>query len=145
MIQPRVVRMKDAPQYLGMDEKVFNKIARPHLIEISIGDSLRARGIGFDRLDLDAWWELHKASNGRPGGTGEIILCDGNHRQASINEVVSGISEKPFTAEISVKVPNVKTLKRQKNSYGKLHRKSNCQTPEQNDLKETLMMQYKNI
>ena len=41
----------------------FNAEVRPYLTEIPIGK----QGIGFDRLDLDAWVEDYKNRNGRPG------------------------------------------------------------------------------
>lgn len=50
-LQPRLIRFRDAPFYLGMDRKLFNAEVRPTLIEIPIG----VQGIAFDRLDLDAW------------------------------------------------------------------------------------------
>ena len=50
---PRIVRFRDAPRYLGMDRNRFNAEVRPHLTEIPIG----IQGIGFDRLELDAWVE----------------------------------------------------------------------------------------
>jgi len=46
-----------------MDPNRFNAEVRPYLLEIPIGK----QGIGFDRLDLDAWFEDYKSSNGRPG------------------------------------------------------------------------------
>ncbi|BBL73648.1 hypothetical protein MishRS11D_07460 [Methylomagnum ishizawai] len=60
---PRVIRFKDAPGYLGMDRNRFNKEVRPGLVEFPIG----TQGIGFDRLDLDAWFDAYKERNGRPG------------------------------------------------------------------------------
>jgi hypothetical protein len=60
---PRVLRLKDAPAYLGMDRNRFNKEVRPGLIEVPIGK----QGIGFDRFDLDAWFDEYKHRNGRPG------------------------------------------------------------------------------
>lgn len=67
---PRVIRAKDAPAYLGMSRSVFDLDVKPHLTIIPIGK----QGIGFDRLDLDAWLEHHKKRNGCPaksllGGT----------------------------------------------------------------------------
>ena len=62
-ILPRLIRLRDAPGYLGMDPNRFNEEVRPYLIEIPIGK----QGIGFDRLDLDAWFEDYKSRNGRPG------------------------------------------------------------------------------
>jgi hypothetical protein len=46
-----------------MDPNRFNDEVRPYLTEIPIGK----QGIGFDRLDLDAWFEDYKSRNGRPG------------------------------------------------------------------------------
>ena len=50
---PRIIRLRDAPAYLGMDRNRFNAEVRPILTEIPIG----VQGIGFDRLELDAWVE----------------------------------------------------------------------------------------
>ena len=60
--QPRILRFRDAPRYLGMDRNRFNAEVRPHLTEIPIGK----QGIGFDRLELDAWVDDYKSRNGRP-------------------------------------------------------------------------------
>jgi hypothetical protein len=60
---PRLIRIRDAPFYLGMDRNRFNAEVRPFLTEIPIGD----QGIAFDRLDLDAWADDYKSRNGRPG------------------------------------------------------------------------------
>jgi hypothetical protein len=62
-ILPRLIRLRDAPGYLGMDPNRFNEEVRPYVTEIPIGK----QGIGFDRLDLDAWFEEYKSRNGRPG------------------------------------------------------------------------------
>jgi predicted DNA-binding transcriptional regulator AlpA len=58
---PRLVRLRDAPAYLGMDRNRFNRDVRPHLIRIPIGQ----QGIAFDRLELDAWVEDYISRNGR--------------------------------------------------------------------------------
>ena len=62
-LQPRIIRFRDAPYYLGMDRNRFNAEVRPHLTEVPIGK----QGVGFDRLELDAWVEDYKSRNGRPG------------------------------------------------------------------------------
>jgi hypothetical protein len=62
-IVPRIIRFRDAPHYLGMDRNRFNAEVRRHLTEIPIG----IQGIGFDRLELDAWVDDYIARNGRPG------------------------------------------------------------------------------
>src|SRR5208283_5966774 len=61
-INPRFIRHRDAPAYLGMCRDVFDTAVRPSLTEIPIG----ARGVAFDRLDLDAWATHYKQSNGKP-------------------------------------------------------------------------------
>ena len=48
---PRVLRMSDAPAYLGMCRAEFNRCVRPHVAEFPIG----VQGIGFDREELDEW------------------------------------------------------------------------------------------
>lgn len=63
VICPRVIRLRDAAFYLGMDNNRFNVEVRPYVTEVRIGK----QGVGFDRLDLDEWFEQYKARNGRPG------------------------------------------------------------------------------
>jgi hypothetical protein len=67
-IAPRIIRFRDAPHYLGMDRNRFNAEVRPFLTEIPIG----TQGIGFDRLELDAWFEDYKSRNGRPARKGAL-------------------------------------------------------------------------
>ena len=50
-----------------MDRNRFDADVRPYLTEIPVGD----RGIGFDRLELDAWVEAYIAARGRPGRSGK--------------------------------------------------------------------------
>src|SRR5215471_13895020 len=64
MILPRLIRIRDAPAYLGMDRKVFNALVRPVLTEVRIG----TQGIAFDRLDLDAWADEHIQLHGKRKG-----------------------------------------------------------------------------
>ena len=61
-VLPRLIRLRDAPAYLGMDRHRFNETVRPILIEIPIG----SQGVAFDRLDLDAWVDDYKQCSGRP-------------------------------------------------------------------------------
>jgi len=63
MIQPRILRQRDAPAYCGMDRNRFDHEVRPQLTEIPIG----VRGIAFDRHELDAWLDEYIATYGRPG------------------------------------------------------------------------------
>jgi predicted DNA-binding transcriptional regulator AlpA len=59
---PRFIRLRDAPDYLGMDRNRFNRLVRPQLVVIPIG----TQGIAFDRLDLEDWADQYKSRNGRP-------------------------------------------------------------------------------
>lgn len=77
---PRLLRLRDAPSYLGMNKNLFNEQVRPFLTEIPIGK----QGIAFDRLDLDAWVEQYKTCNGRPG------LAYGDKPWHSLKETKSG-------------------------------------------------------
>lgn len=61
-MQPRLIRLRDAPKYLGMDRNRFNNEVRPFLITLKIGK----QGIAFDRLDLDQWADTYKKHQGRP-------------------------------------------------------------------------------
>ena len=63
MILDRLIRYRDAPGYLGMDKNRFDAEVRPLLTELPVGK----QGIGFDRLDLDEWFEDYKSRVGRPG------------------------------------------------------------------------------
>ena len=58
---PRIIRLRDTPNYLGMDRNRFNMEVRPYLTKIPIG----RQGIAFDRLELDAWVEDYISRNGR--------------------------------------------------------------------------------
>ena len=57
---PRLIRLRDIPQYLGMDRRLFDKLARPYLTIIPIG----TQGKAFDRLDLDKWVDQYKEFKG---------------------------------------------------------------------------------
>lgn len=61
-MQPRLIRLRDAPKYLGMDRNRFNNEVRPYLITLKIGQ----QGIAFDRLDLDQWADSYKQQQGKP-------------------------------------------------------------------------------
>lgn len=60
MIQPRVIRAKDAPKYLGVDKNRFYLEIKPRLRPVKMPGA-KSRAIGYDRLELDAWWEEYKA------------------------------------------------------------------------------------
>jgi hypothetical protein len=89
VLLPRVVRLRDAPGYLGMDRNRFNAEVRPYVTEIRLGK----QGVAFDRLELDAWFDEYKSCNGRPGQSpkGER-LWDEKELRVSSKGPVSGTS-----------------------------------------------------
>ncbi len=90
---PRLLRLRDAPFYLGMDRNRFNCSVRPHITEIPIGE----QGVAFDRLELDDWVDQYKSRNGRPGQPKGERLWDAKERQDSINVGESGILTNALT------------------------------------------------
>lgn len=96
-IQPRVIRLRDAPDYLGMDKNRFNNEVRPFVTEFSIG----VQGIGFDRLDLDAWLDEYKRGNGskRVDMKGNEI-CQ-NAQSVSRKGAMSGTSRKKLEGTVN--------------------------------------------
>jgi len=50
VVLPRMLRLRDAPVYHGMDRNRFNAEVRPCLTEIPIGE----QGVAFDCFELDA-------------------------------------------------------------------------------------------
>ena len=90
---PRIIRFRDAPRYLGMDRNRFNLEVRPSLTEIPIGK----QGIGFDRLELDAWVDEYVARNGRPARQKGVTAWDANEYQASPSGAGSGTSTRAFS------------------------------------------------
>ncbi len=62
MFLPRVIRLRDAPHYLGMNINRFNEEVRPYVTEVRIG----SKGVAFDRTELDEWFQAYKSRNGRP-------------------------------------------------------------------------------
>jgi hypothetical protein len=85
LMQPRFIRLRDVPAYLGMDINRFNREVRPFLIEIPIGK----QGIAFDRLDFDRWADHHKRCNGRP-------VSRNTRRQLWEKNTYQGYSRKPY-------------------------------------------------
>ena len=70
-----------------MDRNRFNAEARPYLTEVPIGK----QGVGFDRPELDAWFEDYKSRNGRPARKG-ANTWDAIEYPASSGEAGLGMS-----------------------------------------------------
>lgn len=59
---PGIVRLRDAPYYLGMNKTYFREQVQPYLTRIPIDK----RGIGFNRAELDRWIAYTQATLGQP-------------------------------------------------------------------------------
>ena len=93
---PRLLRLRDAPNYLGMARSIFERDVRPYLTHIRIG----TQGVAFDRLELDAY-----ASYARDGGTPPEETAEWqNVAQGSPNEEMFGTSTNEYEVELSGKV-----------------------------------------
>ena len=113
-VAPRIIRFRDAPSYLGMDRNRFNAEVRPYLTEVPIG----IQGIGFDRLELDAWFEDYTSRNGRPSRKG-TITWDANNSLASSSGSGSGMSTNASAGgEFAKALEQVKSKRRKGISRG---------------------------
>ena len=61
VLQPRFIRFRDAPAYLGMDRSKFNEMVRPFLTEIPLGK----QAVAFEKVEIDAWADHYIQRNGR--------------------------------------------------------------------------------
>lgn len=109
IILPRLIRLKDAPNYLGMDRNRFNVEVRPQLIEIPIG----TQGVAFDRLDLDEWAEHYKGRSWRPAVLNRRELWDAKYRQVLSKEVSHGTLTKGSSDTDFEKAPALSHLTKQ--------------------------------
>ena len=111
-ILPRIIRLRDAPDYLGMNKNYFNASVRPCLTEIPIGD----KGVGFDRLELDEWVAYTKSSSGRPPQRRQIWDAEENPPCQDLpKEMTSGGWKKWSTARELEKVLAQATKQKQRN------------------------------
>jgi predicted DNA-binding transcriptional regulator AlpA len=76
---PRFLRLRHAPAYLGLNKNAFNRLVRPNVRVIALGQ----RGIAFDRLELDAWADEYCRCNGRPAPEKEGQLCRSEHQDST--------------------------------------------------------------
>src|SRR5271157_4660729 len=112
-VLPRLIRLRDAPNYLGMDPNRFNAEVRPYLVEIPIGK----QGIAFDRIDLDAWVDQYKTRNGRPGKAtkGGESWVRKSHQDSS-KEAMFGISRRKSEQKEFLEALAQVTLRKRKGS-----------------------------
>ncbi|MBL1141849.1 MAG: hypothetical protein HND53_07445 [Proteobacteria bacterium] len=92
-MQPRLIRLRDMPMYLGMDRNRFNNEFRNKLTEVPIG----IQGIAFDRKEVDRLIDDFINKYGRPPKeVGETTWDANQHKNSpdSSNAAISGISTK---------------------------------------------------
>ena len=111
---PRLIRLRDAPAYLGMDRHRFNDDVRPNITEIPIG----SQGVAFDRLDLDAWVDDYKRCSGRPAAIHERSMekWDENEHRGSKSAAKLGTLTKRSSEVDFVKALALASSKKPKSS-----------------------------
>lgn len=92
--QPRILRAKHAPSYLGMCRAEFDKTVRPHVSEFPIGK----QGVGFDRLELDAWADAYIAAHSIDKCTPSANALSSDSRAAVKNPQVTSQKSNPVGA-----------------------------------------------
>ena len=117
-IEPLVIRVGDAPGYLGMDKNKFNKEVRPNLLEIKGS----GRSVAFYRVDLNEWMDDYVNSTSRSKSKKGVLAWD-KHQQ----------EPKVFTSKVTEVDPLVKLLKEKEFLPGlaklaKIKQKSGCTT-----------------
>jgi hypothetical protein len=113
-ILPRYIRHRDAPAYLGMCRDEFDSTVRPFLTEIPVG----ARGVAFDRLDLDAWATHHKSTKGRPPRYGDQPWQRQERPESSFFRMAAESSTRSIVAKAST-ADSVKSRRTKPNSDSK--------------------------
>ena len=89
-MQPRLIRLRDIPAYVGMDRNRFNKEFRHKLTEVPIG----TQGIAFDRYEIDRLIDDFIELHGRPSKQNGDTTWEKeiNMNLGSSNEETSGTS-----------------------------------------------------
>jgi len=117
---PRLIRLRDAPFYLGMDRNRFNREVRPYVTEIRIGE----QGVAFDRLDLDAWVNHYKPRNGRSGQLTGELTWDAKEPPDSTSEMESGTSTSKSEESAFAKALEKSATQKRSNTYLRRRKKS---------------------
>jgi predicted DNA-binding transcriptional regulator AlpA len=79
-LQPRLLALADACQYLSMSRDTFNSEVRPFIEEIKLG----RRKFFYDRKELDRWIESRKLLQQK---TGQKTWLRHAHRESSLNQM----------------------------------------------------------
>ena len=88
-MSPRWLYPADAHAYLAMSKNLFEKLVRPYVAEIPLGN----QRLAYDKHDLDRFADYHKRRYGRPPKNKESMIWEDDQQgQASPFEAVSGTS-----------------------------------------------------
>lgn len=109
---PRLIRIRDAFGYLGMDRHRFNKEVRPLLTEMRIG----IQGIAFDRLDLDKWVDYYKQHNGHTSNK-NLKLLEENEQLLPRKTNTSHVSIKRYSDADFAKIVEQTLSRGRKNTW----------------------------
>ena len=111
-ILPRVIRLRDAPFYVGVDMNRFNRDFRPKINEIRYGN----QSVGFDRLQIDAIIDDYINRSERPiDSTGEKLWGAKKHRASDQGTAYGTSINEPTVSEFNALAERVISKKR-KNS-----------------------------
>ncbi|MDZ4326584.1 MAG: hypothetical protein U1A73_16435 [Pseudomonas sp.] len=96
LIQPRILRAREAPKYLGMCRAVFDQTVRPYVNEFPIG----MRGVGFDRIELDKWADAyilaHSIEKGKTAESPQLEPAPPKSKRKKRGPVLAVPISKPF-------------------------------------------------
>ena len=104
-MQPRLIRHRDAPGYLGVDRNRFDAEIRPALTEIPTG----RRCIAFDRIELDEWVDAYVRVRGRPSRktTKGAVPCELTTLQPLVARLVEAANKANETRDRTTLLPVV--------------------------------------
>ena len=101
MIQPRFIRKRDAPSYLGMCEREFVRTVEPRIVAVPIGQ----QGVAYDRYDLDEIADQLKAERGYRKIDGQRVpvqdtACDNGPCETGGKKAWHGNKSRAYTAVV---------------------------------------------
>jgi len=112
VINPRVIRLKDAHTYLGVSRSRFFAEIRHQIPEIRLGK----RTVCFEKVDLDSWLDDYKRQHSRPAQSRRVDKWEKRESQACIKGVARGTSTSTCTDKDFAKVLSLVRSKKQKST-----------------------------
>lgn len=112
VINPRIIRLKDAHKYLGVSRSRFFANIRHQIPEIRLGK----RTICFEKVDLDNWLDNYKRQHSRPAQSRRVDKWGKRESQACIKGAIRGTSTSMFTDKDFAKVLSLARSKKLKST-----------------------------